>query len=90
MTAPGMLQNPSVRKWLGGIEPAWILLVQEHGRGRYHGRSNSGRRGRRGPIIAATTPAIAKRRPPAPNPNLTAVALSRSFARAAHFEVWCI
>lgn len=26
MTAPGMLQNPSVRKWLGGIEPAWTLL----------------------------------------------------------------
>jgi hypothetical protein len=23
MTAPGMLQNPSVRKWLGGIEPAY-------------------------------------------------------------------
>lgn len=26
MTAPGMLQNPSVRKWLGVIEPAWTLL----------------------------------------------------------------
>lgn len=29
MTSPGMLQNPSVRKWLGGIEPAWTLLDQE-------------------------------------------------------------
>ena len=26
MVAPGMLQNPSVRNWLGGIEPAWTLL----------------------------------------------------------------
>ena len=26
MVAPGMLQSPSVRKWLGGIEPAWTLL----------------------------------------------------------------
>ena len=26
MVAPGMLQNPSVRKWLGGIVPAWTLL----------------------------------------------------------------
>ena len=26
MVAPGMLQNPDVRKWLGGIEPAWTLL----------------------------------------------------------------
>ena len=28
MVAPGMLQNPSVRNWLGGIEPAWTLLDQ--------------------------------------------------------------
>jgi len=26
MVAPGMLQSPSVKKWLGGIEPAWTLL----------------------------------------------------------------
>lgn len=26
MVAPGLLQNPSVRNWLGGIEPAWTLL----------------------------------------------------------------
>ena len=26
MVAPGMLQNPSVRNWLGGIVPAWTLL----------------------------------------------------------------
>ena len=26
MVAPGMLQNPSVRNWLGGVEPAWTLL----------------------------------------------------------------
>ncbi len=26
MVAPGMLQNPSVRNGLGGIEPAWTLL----------------------------------------------------------------
>ena len=26
MVAPGMLQNPSVRNWLGGILPAWTLL----------------------------------------------------------------
>ena len=26
MVAPGMLQNPSVKQWLGGIEPAWTLL----------------------------------------------------------------
>lgn len=26
MVAPGMLQNPSVKEWLGGIEPAWTLL----------------------------------------------------------------
>jgi len=28
MVAPGMLQNPSVLTWLGGIEPAWTLLDQ--------------------------------------------------------------
>ena len=28
MVAPGMLQNPSVRRWLGGVEPAWTLLDQ--------------------------------------------------------------
>lgn len=28
MVAPGMLQNPSVKTWLGGIEPAWTLLDQ--------------------------------------------------------------
>jgi hypothetical protein len=28
MVAPGMLQNPSVTAWLGGIEPAWTLLDQ--------------------------------------------------------------
>ena len=28
MVALGMLQNPSVRNWLGGIEPAWTLLDQ--------------------------------------------------------------
>jgi hypothetical protein len=26
MVAPGMLQNPRVQQWLGGIEPAWTLL----------------------------------------------------------------
>ena len=29
MVAPGMLQNPSVRNWLGGIVPAWTLLDQD-------------------------------------------------------------
>jgi hypothetical protein len=29
MVAPGMLANPSVRAWLGGIEPAWTLLDQD-------------------------------------------------------------
>jgi hypothetical protein len=24
--APGMLQNPSVKTWLAGVEPAWTLL----------------------------------------------------------------
>ena len=28
MVAPGMLQSPSVRSWLGGIVPAWTLLDQ--------------------------------------------------------------
>ena len=28
MLVPGMLQNPSVRSWLGGVEPAWTLLDQ--------------------------------------------------------------
>lgn len=28
MVALGILQNPSVRNWLGGIEPAWMLLDQ--------------------------------------------------------------
>jgi hypothetical protein len=28
MVAPGMLQNPSVKRWLGGVEPAWTLLDQ--------------------------------------------------------------
>ncbi len=28
MVAPGMLQNPLVRAWLDGIEPAWTLLDQ--------------------------------------------------------------
>jgi hypothetical protein len=26
MVAPGFLDNPEVRRWLGGIEPAWTLL----------------------------------------------------------------
>ena len=29
MVAPGMLRNPSVMNWLGGVEPAWTLLNQE-------------------------------------------------------------
>jgi hypothetical protein len=29
MVAPGFLQNQDVRNWLGGIEPAWILLDQK-------------------------------------------------------------
>lgn len=28
MVAPGMLENPTVMKWLGGVEPAWTLLDQ--------------------------------------------------------------
>jgi hypothetical protein len=28
VVAPGMLQNPAVRRWLGGVEPAWTLLDQ--------------------------------------------------------------
>lgn len=28
VVAPGMLQNPSVKSWLGGVEPAWTLLDQ--------------------------------------------------------------
>jgi hypothetical protein len=28
MVAPGMLQNPAVRTWLGGVEPAWTLPDQ--------------------------------------------------------------
>lgn len=28
MIAPGMLQDPVVRNWLGGVEPAWMLLDQ--------------------------------------------------------------
>jgi hypothetical protein len=28
MVAPGMLQNPSVKRWLGDVEPAWTLLDQ--------------------------------------------------------------
>src|SRR5689334_4235130 len=26
VVAPGMLQNESVKRWLGGLEPAWTLL----------------------------------------------------------------
>jgi len=29
VVTPGMLQNPSVRNWLGGIVPAWTLLDQD-------------------------------------------------------------
>jgi hypothetical protein len=28
VVAPGMLQNPSVKTWLGGVDPAWTLLDQ--------------------------------------------------------------
>jgi hypothetical protein len=28
MVAPGTPQNPSVKRWLGGVEPAWTLLDQ--------------------------------------------------------------
>ena len=28
MVTPGMLQNPAVQDWLGGIEPAWTMLDQ--------------------------------------------------------------
>src|SRR5882757_5011062 len=27
--APGFLQNPAVRNWLGGIVPAWTMLDQK-------------------------------------------------------------
>jgi hypothetical protein len=26
MVAPGYLQNPDVRRWLDGVEPAWTML----------------------------------------------------------------
>jgi hypothetical protein len=29
MVRPGMLENPSVKGWLGGIEPVWTLLTYE-------------------------------------------------------------
>src|SRR6266567_507308 len=29
MVAPGFLQNPEVRRWLNGIEPAWTMLEFE-------------------------------------------------------------
>jgi hypothetical protein len=29
MVAPGMLGNPAVRAWLGGLEPVWTLLDQQ-------------------------------------------------------------
>jgi hypothetical protein len=29
MVAPGFLQNEALRNWLGGVEPAWILLDQK-------------------------------------------------------------
>ena len=28
MVVPGMLQHPAVKRWLGGVEPAWTLLDQ--------------------------------------------------------------
>jgi hypothetical protein len=28
VVAPGMFQNPAVKRWLGGVEPAWTLLDQ--------------------------------------------------------------
>ena len=29
MVSPGMLHSPSVKRWLGGVEPAWTLLDQK-------------------------------------------------------------
>ncbi len=29
MVAPGFLHDPGVRRWLGGVEPAWTLLESE-------------------------------------------------------------
>ena len=26
MVSPGVLQNPEVKRWLAGVEPAWTLL----------------------------------------------------------------
>jgi hypothetical protein len=26
MVAPGFLENPEVRRWLNGVEPAWTML----------------------------------------------------------------
>src|SRR6202047_437153 len=26
MVAPGFLQNPEIRRWLNGVEPAWTML----------------------------------------------------------------
>ena len=26
MVSPGLLQNPEVKRWLAGVEPAWTLL----------------------------------------------------------------
>jgi hypothetical protein len=29
MVTAGMLQDPVVRRWLGGVEPAWTLLAPD-------------------------------------------------------------
>jgi hypothetical protein len=26
VVAPGLLENPEVRRWLNGVEPAWTML----------------------------------------------------------------
>jgi hypothetical protein len=29
VVAPGFLQNPEVRRWLNGVEPAWTMLESD-------------------------------------------------------------
>ena len=54
MVAPGFLQNPEVRRWLNGVEPAWTMLEFDSLNALRHGPSTSNHAIRLEPDLTST------------------------------------
>src|SRR6266436_4661887 len=54
MVAPGFLENPEVRRWLKGIEPAWTMLEFDSFNALHDEPSASNRAIRREPTLTTT------------------------------------